>query len=222
MATGRVNRRFPVWLGGLPAAVAVVCAVMYLAPATPGLGQDAEQVLRVEEDWELVLNEPGNRVNAPQFHTIMSPVSDTESVYAQVTWNYREVPDAAPGGVQIQAWSGDQVLQIKDRVSDQFSTVAETVSWTQRLETNGSLLLFRVLNGSSTTWGSFGGSEWNVEGHTDIPNLNSYSPGVSTSGAAITYGSNRVDSLILKQVRYYGVNGLISTDSVERVVFKAK
>lgn len=219
MAIGKVSRRFPAWLGSLPVVTAVVCAGLFIAPPTSGLGYIHDPILRVEEDWQVVLNEPGGALNAPQFHTLMSPVSDTDSIYAQVTWNYREIPDAAAGGAQIQAWSGENVIQMKDRVSNQLSTVAETISWTQRLETNGSLLRFRVVNGQSETWGAFGGSEWNVEGNANVANLNGYSTDVSAANAGITYGSNRIDSLIITEVRYYGANGLISTDSNPRVIF---
>ena len=159
MAVGKESRRFPLGLGSLPVVTAAVCAGLFIAPPSSGLGQDSEPVVCVEEDWLAVLNEPDGAVNAPQFHTLMSPLRDTGSIYAQVTWNYREIPDAAAGGAQIQAWSGEHVVQMKDRVSNQLSSVAESISWTQRLETNGSLLRFRVVNGQSTTWGSFGGSK---------------------------------------------------------------
>lgn len=222
MAIGKVSRRFPAWLGNLPVLTAVVCAGLFIAAPTSGLAYMDDPILRVEEDWQVVLNEPGSAVNAPQFHTLMSPVSDTDSVYAQVTWNYREIPDAAAGGAQIQAWNGEHVLQLKDRVSNQLSTEAETISWTQRLETNGSLLRFRVVNGHSVTWGAFGGSEWNVEGSATFADLNGYSTDVSATNAGITYGSNRIDSLIITEVRYYGANGLISTDTNPRVIFENK
>jgi hypothetical protein len=219
MAIGKISRRFPLGLGSLPVVTAVVCAGLFIAPPSSGLGQTDDPVLRVEEDWQVVLNEPDGAVNAPQFHTLMSPLSDTSSVYAQVTWNYREIPDAAAGGAQIQAWNGEHAVQMKDRVSNQLSTIAETISWTQRLETNGSLLRFRVVNGQSTTWGSFGGSEWNVEGNANLANLNGYSTEVSVDKTAITYGSNRIDSLIITEVRYYGASGLLWTDSDPKVVF---
>ena len=219
MAIGKVSRCFLPGLGRLPVMTAVICAGLFIAPPTSGLAYIDDPILRVEEDWEVVLNEPGSAVNAPQFHTLMSPLGNIDSVYAQVTWNYREIPDAAAGGAQIQAWNGEHVFQMKDRVSNQLSTVAETISWTQRLETNGSLLRFRVVNGQSVTWGAFGGSEWNVEGTANLADLNGYSTDVSATNAGITYGSNRIDSLIIKEVRYYGASGLISTDSNPRVIF---
>ena len=60
-----------------------------------------EPVVRVEEDWMLVLNEPDGNVDSPQFHTVMSPFSDASSFFAQVLWNYRETPDFVTGGVQL-------------------------------------------------------------------------------------------------------------------------
>ena len=49
-----------------------------------------EPVIRVEEDWILVVNEPDYAVDSPQFHTVMSPDNHIDSYYAQVTWNYKE------------------------------------------------------------------------------------------------------------------------------------
>jgi hypothetical protein len=61
----------------------------------------SERVVRVEEDWELDVNEPNDDTTAPQFHTVMSPMPDLASYHAQTLWNYRETPDFVAGGVQL-------------------------------------------------------------------------------------------------------------------------
>ena len=63
--------------------------------------------MRVEEDWEVVLNDPGEDIDAPQFHTIISPFANLDSFHLQVCWNYRETPEFRPGGMQLIAWLGD-------------------------------------------------------------------------------------------------------------------
>lgn len=120
----------------------------------------------------------------------------------------------------MQGWSGEALLLTKSFRSDEMSTVAETVHWTQTLETNGEWLKFRIENGVSTTWGQFGGDVMTISGTANLPSLNAYSPSVSTGNSWITYGSNRVNLLVLREVRRYGANGLISVDSQPRVVFQ--
>ena len=179
----------------------------------------SDDVIRVEEDWELVLNEPDFDTNCPQFHTVMSPFGSLDSFYAQVTWNYRDEPGYDSDGVQMQAWVGESLAITKSFRSDEMSTVAETVTWTQTLETNGEWLKFRVENGVSTTWGAFGGDVMTISGSANLPDMNGYSTSVSTDNSWITYGSNRVNQLILREVRRYGADGLISVDSQPKVVF---
>lgn len=178
-----------------------------------------DPVLVVEEDWMLVLNEPNGAVHSPQFHTIMSPHSDVNTSYAQVLWNYRETPNYVPGGVQLQSYSGETLVRRRSMEYGQLSTVAETVTWTQRLATDGTVLSFEVLNGSSTTWGSFG-KDMRLDDTAYLPDLSNYSPETSARESCVTYGSNRVDSMVITQVRYYGASGLLFTDNTPRVVFE--
>ena len=93
-----------------------------------GGAQTIPTVVRVEEDWCLVLNEPFQGQTTPQFHTVMSPYGHAETAYAQVSWNYRELPDFAAGGLQLQAWGPDFELGFRDDRQDTLSTDAETVT----------------------------------------------------------------------------------------------
>lgn len=208
------SRRLPV----------LVCVAAVLVVALPIVGSEdeSEPILRIEQDWKLVLNEPDQSVNAPQFHTVMSPFGDLDSVYAQVTWNWRELPDFAPGGLQIQGWCGDECPLHKDFSSNELSTTAETLRWTQAIETDGTVLTFEVINGQSVTWGAFGGHSLQIRGTAPIAALNNYNTDVSAANSVITYGSNRVQSLVITEVRYYGANGLLGVDSVPTVVHQGE
>jgi hypothetical protein len=206
-----------------PRSVAVLFTLLGLLLTLPGTSiadGGGEAVVRVEEDWELVLNEPDFDINCPQFHTVMSPFGNLGNFYAQVTWNYREQPGYTSGGVQMQGWSGENLLLTKSFRSDEMSTVAETVNWTQTLETNGEWLKFRIENGVSTTWGDFGGDVMTIADAANLDNLNGYSSSVSTGNSWITYGSNRVNLLVLREVRRYGASGLLSVDIQPKVVFQ--
>ncbi len=197
---------------GLTAAFALGTAWVWPSYA---LLPESDPVLRVEEDWELVLNEPDGETASPQFATVMSPFSDMDSYYAQTLWNYRETPDFVPGGVQLHSYRGTEVIRKRSVEYRVLSTSAETILWTQALETDGSTLTFSVIDGTSTTWGSFG-RDMNISSSAGLSDLSHYDPVFSAANACVTFGSNRVDSLVLKRVRYYGRDGLLSTDDTPR------
>lgn len=191
-----------------------------LAVAAPAPG-DEPSVVRVEEDWEVVLNEPASHLDAPQFHTVISPQGDLEHYHAQITWNYRERPDFSSGGMQIAALWNDQVLADRVAREDPLSTSAESISWTQEVRCSFGLLTFAVKNGSSSTWGSFGGAELTLTGAVGVYNLNGYSTDTSVENSWVSFGANRINLLRIKEVRRYDAAGnLLSRDSDPRVVFE--
>ncbi|MBI4717927.1 MAG: hypothetical protein HY763_09005 [Planctomycetes bacterium] len=202
---------------------AVAFGGAFLTPATPS-AKSVDPLLalpiRVEEDWKLVLNEPDGGIDSPQFHTVMSPYTDLDSYYAQVTWNYRETPDFLSGGLQLQSWNGESQLNRRSIAKSQLSTTAETITWTQSLTIAGALLSFDILNGNSTTWGTFG-RDMTIALDASLSFLGDYSPDVSAANACVTYGSNRVDLFVLTEVRWYGADGsLVAVDSTPRVVYE--
>ena len=187
-----------------------------------GSEEPQEPVVRVEQDWRLVLTEPDDALSAPQLHTVMSPFGNLNSLYAQVTWNYAELPVFEDGGLQIQAWDGEDCNFHRSFSGQGLSGVAETVRWTQVMETNGSTLSCKIINGQSTTWGSFGGSSMGVNGSAAVANLNHYDTGVSVGNSLVTYGANRVQLLVITEVRRYGAEGLLSVESNPRVVYRSE
>ena len=146
-----------------------------------------------------MLNEPNGNVDSPQFHTVMTPFDHLGSNYAQVLWNYREMPDFRSGGVQLQSCAGETLMRRKSIEFGQLSTTAETITWTQGLTTDGAALSFDVDNGVSTTWGTFG-RDMRIDEEANLPDLNGYCTDASVDNACITYGSNRVDLLVITQV----------------------
>lgn len=214
---GRFSRK----VGKLAGGTLVGLFLLTLPPAQ-ATDDAPPEIVRIEEDWFLVLNEPNDAMFAPQFHTVMSPFGHLDSVYLQVIWNYWEYPEFEPGGLQMQAWDGDLIEYEKDFHGQQMSTNAETVAWTQVLETDGAVLTFRVENGHSETWGTFGGEYMQIYGLTNLPNLNQYRTTLSASNSLVTYGANRVDLLAIAAVRYYTAQGLIHTDTVPKIIIQAQ
>lgn len=194
-------------------AVAVLAVEAAADPGSP--------VLRVEEDWVLVLNVPGESKESPQFHTIMSPLPHLDSMYFQVNWNYRENPEYEPGGLEITCWEGDSLRTHQSMRDEQLSTYAETITWTQRLVTDGELISFQIVNGQSTTWGPFGGMT--LDRAFPMRDLDRYNPNLSAGNSLITYGSNRVNLLVLAEVRMYDADGqLVKRDTMPRVIYEAE
>lgn len=86
---------------GVSLSLLAICPLLF--------ADEGNRVMRVEEDWEVVLNQPNLNMNAPQFHTACSPFGSVSALYLQICWNYREQAEFAPGGLQLVAWVGDWV-----------------------------------------------------------------------------------------------------------------
>jgi hypothetical protein len=199
-------------LGVLMASASAVCGE---SPAT--------DVMQVEEDWELVLAAPAAIKTAPQIETTISPVGNIDSVFARTTWNYREFPNFQAGGMQLQAWHNDAFLTKTNFGTNDLSTVSETVTWTQVLKTDGTVLTLKITDGNSITWGAFGGSTLTLVGVVHLSNLNGYRTEVSVDNSGITFGANRVVKLRIKAVRRYAADGtLLSTDSDSKVIHQSE
>jgi hypothetical protein len=202
----------------LPFAAIGLLGTTGMAPASMD-GPEHDPVIRVEEDWQLVLNDPDVDCESPQFHTMMSPYSGTDALYFQVTWNYRELEVFTPGGLQLQVWNGSQDFAELNVGEHPLSRSAEAVSWTQRLEVDGAHAVFSIDAGYSQSWGSFGGESMTVRTSRPIRAITRYSPETSVRNSWISYGDNRVERLVLREVRYYSADGLVARDNFERVVF---
>lgn len=185
-------------------AVVPSLAVVSLIAAAPGnvFGQVGD-VVKVEEEWELVVGEPDSNSVAPQVTCALSPYGHLDSLHSTFELNSQSLESYSAGGLQLQIWNGETALAARRYPDHQvLATTGETITWTSTMEVVGGQLKFEVEQGDSSTWGSFGGS-----GHlrhsidTSLANLNSYSPDVSVANSGVGYAANRVRSLILKRVR---------------------
>ncbi len=195
--------------------LAVACWAAVAAAQTPS-------VVRVEEDWELVVATPDPGSAGPQVTCAISPGPDLAGVYGTFEINHRSLPSFQPGGLQVQSWNGEQPLaQSPSPTSGVMSTSGETVRWTQVMRLSEGRIVFEVINGSSTTWGAFGGQGYlKLAVPTSLADLNAYSPSVSVNNSGVGFASNRVQSLVLKRVRYQLSNGMVLEDGTARVVYQ--
>ncbi|MBW3600317.1 MAG: hypothetical protein KY475_23995 [Planctomycetes bacterium] len=205
-----------------PRFALVVTAMMWgaMAVAPGGAAAETLYVVRVEEDWELVLGNPDPTVDAPQVTCTISPGADAEGMYAAIELNHRSQPSFAAGGIQLQVWNGESLLNATSfNTNAELATADETVRWTQTMTVSGGNLVFEVVNGASSTWGAFGGQGYlKTIVASPLANLNAYHPDVSVQSSGVGYAGNRVQSLVLREVRWVLSDGAVLTESTDRVV----
>ena len=211
-----------------PSAIGLRASRMVLAAACIGFllfmtsSAFGQYVTRVEEDWELVIAEPEPNCVSPQITTTMSPTDNLLCHYTVFEMNQQTLNTFIPGGMQLQAWDGPFPLGERSIGGNTvLRTAGETIRWTQRMQLDNWVLSFEIRDGSSTTWGDFGGDEGHLRYSVwaFVDDLNGYSPAVAVPNCGIGYASNRVTSLVLKRVRYTLSTGQTVEDNVERTVY---
>jgi hypothetical protein len=206
---------------GALAVLATFCALTALATRARAVTfdeGDGPYVVRIEEDWELTVSTPHYNLSCPQVSTQMAPDPQGNEFY-QFHTNFQDVPKFVQGGLQLQAWNGNRLVQVN--TSSNTSTMGsdnELVTWTQYLQrsTAPAGLTFGISGAASETWGDFSGASFVVQ-ETDAL-LDNYRAAYSAQNSGITYGPNLVSSCVLVESRKYYSNGSIETDSTPRTI----
>jgi hypothetical protein len=180
----------------------------------------AQNLVHVEEDWEMVLGEPDFNSCGPQVACTMSPFGHIDNTHFTLEINHRSLPYWSPGGITLHHWTGEsrqQSLERQDRSVMQ--TNGEVVTWTQTLDVDfAAFLTFQIKDGASSTWGPFGYNNLKLSTFWPSGNLNDYSPDVSVSRSGVAFAGNRVSSLKILRVRATLSDGSTATDDTVRVV----
>lgn len=171
----------------------------------------AQDVIRIEEDWELVIAEPDSQLDAPQISILMFPFGDEHDAFIQLDVNHASLPSFSSGGLQVSAVVDYEVIQ-SSRVQEGecLQSEGETITWTQAVLKTSSGIQFGLIDASSETWGDFSGASSGVFlsfGDAGQASLNGYRPEQTLSNSGIPFAGNRVVSLKLKKMRVYGSNG---------------
>lgn len=184
----------------------LVCTATVMVGAT-ALGAD---VARVEEDWQLVVNQPDADLNGPQVTCVIAPSSVGDG-YCAFDINYCTQPIYSAGGLQMHVWNPyTPIVTTNFPATGIMQTANETVTWTTSMSLANGVLTFRVVNGQSTTWGNFGGTDdETLSVNTTANNLNGYDPNVSLDNSGVSFASNLVTSLTLTAVRFYAADGTL-------------
>jgi hypothetical protein len=176
-------------------------------------------ITKVEERWSLLVLEPDPTVASPQVSTQMAR-NTTTSRHCNFHINASDIPQYEPGGMQLQTWRYNTNTSVATSTNRTImGTPNELVTWTQRLykgPTTGKLR-FGISEAASTTWGDFSGVE--VEIPSGSTNLDDYTVEYSQNNSGVTFGANRVTTLILVSYKKYDVSGLTYEDLTPRVVF---
>jgi hypothetical protein len=191
----------PALLGRRPILFGLLAATVCFAT----VGRvEAQQYVRVEEDWELILNTPDLSFPAPQIIVAMKP-RPTSNKTAIFLINHHDTPEFQAGGGQIQVWEGDLLRSYKSFAGPTLVREGERVTWTQYMRRDGGKFEFGLSRVEGDAWGvntaaDLGGPVWFNDGQ---PFFTNYDSNASLHGAAITFGADRVRSLKLLAVRKY-------------------
>ncbi len=187
--------------------------ILWASFAMPGHGQSGSQVVGVEEDWEVVMGEPDSQKSSPQILTWMSPSQSLDGQHFGVDLNLVLRPDFSSGGFQVRAFEDETVVDNSfSENGDRLSVPGETIRWTQRMFLSNHQLYCEVTNGSSQSWGTFGGPSTRVKFlNAAVTTLNNYSPSQSIEWSGVGYGANRVEHLRLSTVRLFTSDGNVQS-----------
>jgi hypothetical protein len=205
------------------AAVAVLSLLWLTQPARSAAPQGTTAI---EQDWrvELYTVSDPDRVTCPLFVSAINlPWLTT---LFQVTWNHRDLPSLEQGGIQLQAYRWDDLLEAVDVSTpawrDKLSHNNEVVTWTQRMHRDGMSHILTVKNIVGTTWGTIT-DQYSVR-RTYLfyaPTLENYDVASIKENSGIIMGTNRFKKLAIVQTRFYDDYGnLLGHDTNEHVVFE--
>lgn len=176
----------------------------------------AEKVYLVEEDWEVVLNDPEPKINSPQISFFLYPDSTQTDVYFQLQMNFAAEEGYSSGGFRVGAFQNEVPLdEERSVIREVWNIDGDKISWTSAMASWDNKLMYAVKNGSGGQWGTFGGPEYLVEmPEGEIKDLNDYDPQVSIQNVDISFGKNRIASIRLKRVKVTYTNGRTQTIDV--------
>ena len=93
-------------------ALAVVGALTpFVVPVSRTEADNPVSVVKVEEHWSLLINEPDPSISSPQVSTQMA-ASPWTSRFVNFHLNSCDIPSYAQGGLQMQVWRADVNLAV--------------------------------------------------------------------------------------------------------------
>ena len=141
----------------------------------------------------------------------ISPYGNDNGLHCALELNHRSQPNYRAGGIQLQTWDGESLLDYRNsRSNGTLATSREVIHVTVVLSIEKGALRVEVINGTSSTWGNFGGKgELKSWVPSRIGHLNNYDSTLSIERSKVGYAAHRVRSLTRIAVRKYSAYGLV-------------
>jgi hypothetical protein len=208
IAMVQAARRVVLFAGGL-------CLLATLPCRAHG---ETATVFLVEEEWEMVLNEPEPAINSPQVAFFLYPAADQPECYFQLQMNYAAEDGYSSGGFRVGAFYHEQPIdEERSQVSQMLCWDNDRVRWTSAMAVFNGKLMYALKDGYGYQWGAFGGPEYLVQmDDQDMHALDHYSPQTSLESVDIGFGANRVHSIRLKRVRLTYSDGQTKTIEINQ------
>jgi hypothetical protein len=204
----------------LTKCVGWIIAVSACLLAASTAAADDSTIIKVEEDWRVEIGTPSPEDHAPQIVTVLSPVGNLEREHSIFELNHATYPEYSSGGMQLQCWRRDWLSGFGTSPQAQkLDLHNEVITFTSAMSIDDGVLEFRIRNGVSQTWSTFGANGYlKTRYSTTLNDLANYSPDVSVTNSRVAFASHRVKTLVLTTVRYYSQEGLVTTDETQRIV----
>ena len=172
--------------------------------------------MAIEQDWkvELYVMPEGNRLTSPLF--VSGFTIPLVPALFQCTWNHRDIPILEEGGIQLQVYGWNNLLDEKEILTppwrEKLNIDDEVITWTQRLHISGLSYVFTVKDISSKTWGEIPGP-YTVKRTFLIwaPPLEYYTYDAIARNSGIVMGGNRFKKMTITQTRFYDIDGNLLT-----------
>jgi hypothetical protein len=175
----------------------------------------AGDITRIEENWEFKVASTNLDKGLPAIIHAISPSSTTNGQHSVFLMNSWDAPSFQKGGMQLQSWSGDSLLDFKNHPQfEQLSTSNEVIKYTIAMEIINGNLVVEIIDGSSKTWGSFGG-DLKIMTPTDVTNLNEYNSQLSLKNVGIRGAHNLAKGSLTGVKHYEGTKNVLNDKSTK-------
>ena len=185
-------------------------------------------VTKIEEDWEVHLNDPEVFDGTPELVHIISPREELWGTHFYLELNHNSQPEFSAGGLQLQRWLGNYVLDYKTlggkgRLNSSNEVIKYTITMWVTPDNNKVHVEVSGTSshpaGGDTSWGQFGGNgDLKLSGYTVLEDLAGYCRHCSTENTSVTVAAHNIKKFVNTEVRYYNEDTLLSTDSEDQVL----
>ncbi len=182
-------------------------------------------IVRIEEDWYININYHNSTKSSPQILLNFGPYNTLDGLFATLEFNHTTIPSFSAGGMSLQCWNGSAIYTTPAPIR-RFAGVPlrynnEVITFTTVVDVTGSgnTTAIQVINGQSSSWGTFGGSTMLMSVNANINNLNSWLPSTSINNSDVLYGGNRVAMFQRTEIRYQRKGSQIQRVKKDETVF---